>query len=76
VISASIGAVSVEPGQYGSHHQIATAAAEAKKEAKKIPGNSIFIERRRAGQHHAMEPIGSLAAFANVEPDAGRTHGQ
>jgi diguanylate cyclase (GGDEF)-like protein len=48
VISVSIGMVKVEPGQYGSHHQIATAAAEAKKEAKKIPGNSVFIERRGA----------------------------
>lgn len=47
MISVSIGAVNVEPGQYGSHHQIATAAAEAKKEAKKILGNSVFIERRR-----------------------------
>jgi diguanylate cyclase (GGDEF)-like protein len=46
VISVSIGVVKVEPGQYGTHHQIATAAAEAKKEAKKIPGNSVFIERR------------------------------
>ncbi|MEN3366736.1 MAG: hypothetical protein V7606_4010, partial [Burkholderiales bacterium] len=46
VISISIGAVKVAPGQYGSHHQIAAAAAEAKKEAKKIPGNSLFIERR------------------------------
>jgi hypothetical protein len=36
----------VEPGRYDSHHQIAAAAAEAKKEAKKIPGNSLFIERR------------------------------
>jgi diguanylate cyclase (GGDEF)-like protein len=47
LISVSIGAVKVEPGQYESHHQIAAAAAEAKKEAKKIPGNSLFIERRR-----------------------------
>ncbi|HVL77171.1 MAG TPA: diguanylate cyclase, partial [Noviherbaspirillum sp.] len=47
--SLSIGAVRVEPGQYLSHHQIATAAADAKKEAKKISGDSLFIERRHAG---------------------------
>lgn len=47
LISLSLGAVKIEPGQYLSHHQIATAAAEAKKQAKKIPGNSLFVERRQ-----------------------------
>lgn len=47
LIGLSLGVVRVDPGQYGSHHQIATAASEAKKQAKKIPGNSLFIERRQ-----------------------------
>ncbi|HEX7646553.1 MAG TPA: GGDEF domain-containing protein [Noviherbaspirillum sp.] len=47
LISLSLGVVRVEPGQYLSHHQIATAASEAKKQAKKIPGNSLFVERRQ-----------------------------
>ncbi|GGI53327.1 diguanylate phosphodiesterase [Oxalicibacterium solurbis] len=42
----SLGLLKVEPGVYGSHHQIATAAADSKKQAKKIPGNSLFIDRR------------------------------
>lgn len=42
----SLGLLKVEPGLYGSHHQIAAAAADAKKQAKKIPGNSLFIDRR------------------------------
>lgn len=45
--SLSIGALRVEPGQFASHHQIAAAASEAKKQAKKIAGNSLFIERRQ-----------------------------
>ncbi len=49
LITVSAGVVKVQPGQYGSHHQIAAAAADAKKQAKKIPGNSLFIERRAAG---------------------------
>lgn len=49
LITVSAGVVRVQPGQYGSHHQIAAAAAEAKKQAKKIAGNSLFIERRTAG---------------------------
>ncbi|GGI15904.1 GGDEF domain-containing protein [Oxalicibacterium faecigallinarum] len=44
----SLGLLKVKPGIYGSHHQIAAAAADAKKQAKKIPGNSLFIERRLA----------------------------
>ncbi len=47
LVSLALGVVRVEPGQYMSHHQIATAASEAKKQAKKIPGNSLFIERRQ-----------------------------
>ncbi len=47
LISLSLGVVRADPGQYLSHHQIATAASEAKKQAKKIPGNSLFIERRQ-----------------------------
>jgi diguanylate cyclase (GGDEF)-like protein len=43
----SIGVVTVEPGSYHSHHEISTAAAEAKKQAKKLPGSALFIERRR-----------------------------
>lgn len=46
LISLSLGVVKVCPGQYYSHHQIATAAADAKKQAKKINGNSLFIDRR------------------------------
>jgi len=42
----SLGLLKVKPGVYGSHHQIAAAAADAKKQAKKIRGNSLFIERR------------------------------
>ncbi|MBS4096291.1 MAG: GGDEF domain-containing protein [Sulfuricella sp.] len=44
--SLSLGVVKVEPGQFRSLHQVAAAAAEAKKQAKKIPGNALFVERR------------------------------
>ena len=47
--SLSLGVVKVEPGQYYSHHQISTAAAEAKRQSKKIHGNSLFVDRRCAG---------------------------
>lgn len=44
--SLSIGVVPVQPGLFQSHHDVATAAAVAKKMAKKIHGNSLFVERR------------------------------
>lgn len=44
--SLSIGAVKVGSGQYGSTYHVASAASDAKKQAKKIVGNSLFIERR------------------------------
>ncbi|NVE01333.1 GGDEF domain-containing protein [Massilia sp. BJB1822] len=50
LMSLSLGVIKVEPNQYYSHHQIATAAAEAKKQAKKIHGNSLFLDRRQEPQ--------------------------
>src|SRR5450830_754768 len=47
LMSLSLGVIKVEPRQYYSHHQIATSAAEAKKQAKKIHGNSLFLDRRQ-----------------------------
>ncbi len=45
--SLSIGAVPASPGTYDSHHEISEAAAIAKKNAKRTPGSSLFIERRK-----------------------------
>ena len=50
ILSLSLGTLVVDPGCYSSHYQVAAATAEAKKEAKKIAGNSLFIERRKAIQ--------------------------
>lgn len=48
LLTLSIGVVAVEPELYQSHHEVATAATVAKKQAKKIHGNSLFVERRQA----------------------------
>ena len=45
--SLSIGAIQVSPGQFMSHHEVSAAMSGAKKMAKKIPGNSLFVEQRR-----------------------------
>ncbi len=47
LMSLSIGAVRIEPGAFNSHHEISAAAAQAKKQAKRQPGNSLFIDQRR-----------------------------
>jgi TPR repeat protein len=46
--SLSIGAIPVAPGQFMSHHEVSTAMRDAKKMAKKIHGNSLFVEQRAA----------------------------
>jgi diguanylate cyclase (GGDEF)-like protein len=46
LVSLSIGVVKSRPNKFYSHHQISLAASEAKKQAKKIHGNSLFIDRR------------------------------
>lgn len=45
----SIGVLRIEPGAFTSAQEIATALADAKREAKKVDGSSIFIERRKRG---------------------------
>jgi len=46
LISLSIGAVEINPEHFASHHEVAAAASLAKKEAKKTPGNALFLDRR------------------------------
>lgn len=50
LISFSIGSVLVDAVHFHSHHEVSSAAAIAKKQAKKIPGNSLFVERRATPQ--------------------------
>ncbi|MEI7842920.1 MAG: GGDEF domain-containing protein [Gallionellaceae bacterium] len=45
--SLSIGASNILPGRYLSHHDVSAAMGDAKKMAKKIEGNSLFIEQRK-----------------------------
>ena len=45
-LSLSIGVVQVSSNLFTSHKEIASISTEVKKEAKKIPGNSLFIDRR------------------------------
>lgn len=47
--SLSIGAVKVVENQFSSHHEVAAAMTIAKKEAKRMTGNSLFYERRSYG---------------------------
>lgn len=47
--SLSIGAVQIEPGALRSHKEVAERAGEAKKQAKRLPGSALFVERRRIG---------------------------
>lgn len=44
--SLSIGALKVTPGEFTSYLEVAAAMTEAKKMAKKIAGNSLFVEQR------------------------------
>lgn len=45
--SLSIGAAVIEAGILNSHYEVSSIAAETKKQAKAIPGNSLFIDRRK-----------------------------
>jgi diguanylate cyclase (GGDEF)-like protein len=55
LVALSIGAVKAPPGEFPSHHEIAAAAAGAKKEAKRREGSALFIERRALQARDAQE---------------------
>ncbi|HWK62820.1 MAG TPA: GGDEF domain-containing protein [Eoetvoesiella sp.] len=57
--SLSIGVIEVDPLHFDSVHQIAVAAAQAKTQAKKIMGSSIFVERRKHRPWASVEPYAS-----------------
>nr|CRH05794.1 Putative protein containing GGDEF domain and CBS domain [Candidatus Magnetococcus massalia] len=46
IVSLSVGAVQPVVGSCRSHHDVSAMATHAKKMAKQIPGNSLFIDRR------------------------------
>jgi hypothetical protein len=43
----SIGAAYIDPALFASHHEVSAATARAKKMAKQIRGNSLFVEQRK-----------------------------
>lgn len=43
----SIGAAYIDPTLFSSHHEVSAATARAKKMAKQIRGNSLFVEQRK-----------------------------
>ncbi len=53
----SIGATLVEPGTFHSYMEISTVAAETKKMAKKIPGNSLFVNNRQYAAAPGNSPL-------------------
>lgn len=63
----SIGAVVVEAGDYLSHYEVSSAAAEAKRQAKRSPGSSMFVERRRPGVERRSDDTLSLTVTPFVK---------
>ena len=58
LVSISLGVVNIDSGRPYTNHQVAEFAAQAKIEAKKIRGNSLFIERRALdGQGFAFDDL-------------------
>lgn len=52
----SLGVLTVPPGSGVSHHEISSAATDAKRQAKRIAGNSLFVERRRFPAPTLLDP--------------------
>lgn len=69
----SIGATPVEPGMFHSYMEISTVAAETKKMAKKIPGNSMYVNTRHYPAYSPstewqMSPVQGAVAAGGKPP--------
>lgn len=64
--SLSVGAVPVAPDEYRSHYEVATAAGEAKKQAKTLSGSTLFIERRHPGAARLHPPAFPMASTGEI----------
>lgn len=58
LVTLSIGAVLVDPTNFHQYREVARAASEAKRMAKRIDGSSLFVDQRRMpfGRTLASEP--------------------
>ncbi len=61
LVSLAIGVINPDVSHYNSYHQIADLASQAKSQAKKITGNSLFICRR----HNCQESHYQVTAKSN-----------
>lgn len=64
LVSLSIGAVPVDPQHFHLYQEVACAASEAKRLAKRMEGSSLFIEQRQHPYRHPPVPGASDAAVA------------
>lgn len=65
VPSLSIGVLPVDGTGYRSHHEVSARLSDAKKQAKRQPGNAMFVERR-SGVASAPTASKTVAAPAEV----------
>ncbi len=63
LVTLSIGAVLVDPAHFHQYQEVARAASEAKRMAKRIDGSSLFIDQRRM-------PFGRKLASEEPVPEA------
>ena len=67
----SIGCVMVQPEAFAAHYDVSAALSDAKKEAKRIPGSVLFIERRQYhGSGSAQDSASGIDAVAPAPTSA------
>ncbi len=73
LVSLSIGAVVVPPGHFTSYMEVSKIASEAKKQAKLIQGNALFVNRRYKTEAPGHDPrSNNLEFFSGGGGDQGR----
>lgn len=71
LVSLSIGAVHVDPKYFDLHQEVARAAVNAKRLAKKSEGSSLFIDQRRLPDG-VRRPVDDMAGGTAGSPSCGQ----
>lgn len=69
MLGLAIGVVHPDPYKCTSHHEVAELAAQAKKEAKRLPGSALFVSRRRKIGYPQGNMVDARTPDKRVEPE-------
>ena len=65
LVTLSAGVVPIAPGSHPNHAGVSATAAEVKRRAKRMPGSSFFVDRRRSPRQRSLNQIATVSTASS-----------